>query len=69
MKTYLLVSGTIFGIVALLHLLRLAFGWPAEIAGWSVPGWVSWAALAAAALLAGWAFRLLARAAPERRRS
>jgi hypothetical protein len=61
-KRYLQISGAIFGIVALVHVLRLVFGWPAEVAGWNVPLWVSWAAIAVAGALCVWAFRLAARA-------
>ena len=59
MRAYLVVSGGLFAIVALVHVLRLALGWPAEIAGWAVPMWVSWIALIVAAALSIWAFRLL----------
>jgi hypothetical protein len=58
---YLHITGAIFGIVAIVHILRLAFGWPAEIAGWSVPMWVSWVAIVLAGALCIWAFRLAAR--------
>jgi hypothetical protein len=64
MKAYLGVSGAIFGIVALLHLLRLALDWPARIGTWSVPMWVSWAALLLAGGLCVWAFRLLGASRP-----
>jgi hypothetical protein len=59
MRAYLVISGALFAIVALVHVLRLALGWPAEIAGWAVPMWVSWIAVPAAAALSIWAFRLL----------
>jgi hypothetical protein len=59
MKAYLGVSGAIFGMVAVLHVIRLLLDWPARIGTWSVPMWVSWAALLLAAGLCVWAFRLL----------
>ena len=59
MRAYLVISGALFAILALVHVLRLALGWPAEIAGWAVPMWVSWIALIVAAALSIWAFRLL----------
>ena len=62
MRRYLHITGAIFGIVAIVHILRLAFGWPAQIAGWSVPMWVSWVAIVLAGGLCLWAFRLAARA-------
>jgi hypothetical protein len=40
-RTYLLLTATIFAIVALLHLSRLVFHWPVMIGGWTVPIWVS----------------------------
>ncbi len=33
--------GLIFAIVAIAHVLRLLFGWPLVIGGWSVPYWLS----------------------------
>lgn len=62
MRRYLQISGAIFGIVTIVHILRLAFGWSAEIAGWNVPLWVSWVAIVAAGALCVWALRLAARA-------
>lgn len=51
-KTFYLVVGSIFSLIALLHLLRLLRGWEAVIGGWSVPMWFSGVALAVAAILA-----------------
>jgi len=36
-KTFSLVAGTIFFVVAVLHILRLAMGWQAVLAGWTIP--------------------------------
>ncbi|MBI2296515.1 MAG: hypothetical protein HYU76_10930 [Betaproteobacteria bacterium] len=58
MKAYVGISGAIFGIVAVLHLLRLVLDWPAQIGTWSVPFWVSWPALLVAAGLCIWALQL-----------
>jgi hypothetical protein len=41
-KTFNLLAGIIFAVVALLHLLRIYMGWSVVIADWSVPMWVSW---------------------------
>ena|SRR5438132_1286287 len=41
-KTYFLVAGIIFTLVALFHLLRVFEDWPVMIADWSAPKWVSW---------------------------
>jgi len=59
MRTYLRVSGTLFGLMALGHLLRLLRHWPAEIAGRMVPPWISIVALVLAACFTLWAVRLL----------
>ena len=47
-KTFIIVAGAIFAVVALLHVLRILMGWPAVIGGWEVPMWVSWIALVVA---------------------
>jgi hypothetical protein len=47
-KTFTIVAGAIFAVVALLHVLRILMGWPAVIGGWEVPMWVSWIALVVA---------------------
>jgi hypothetical protein len=57
-KTFSFVGAVIFLLVALLHGLRLVYGWSAVIGGWSVPTWVSWAALVIAAVLSYQGFRL-----------
>jgi hypothetical protein len=60
-RTYLAISGTVFGGVALLHLLRVANGWIAAIGPWTVPMWISWVGLLVPAALSVWAFRLASR--------
>jgi hypothetical protein len=64
MKTrlYLMISGSIFGIVAVLHLLRLMNHWPFQLGPWALPLLASWFALVVSAGLCGWAFRLSSRA-------
>ena len=47
-KTFTIIASAIFAAVALLHLLRILFGWPAMIGGWTVPMWVSWIGLVVA---------------------
>jgi uncharacterized membrane protein len=51
-KTYLITTGFIFLIIALLHVLRLTLGWEAVIGGWNIPTWVSIVAFIVAAFLA-----------------
>ena len=55
-RAFNLAAGTLFLIVALLHALRLLFGWPASIGGWIVPMWISWAGVVLAGFLAYSAF-------------
>jgi hypothetical protein len=64
MRTYLQISGTLFGLIALGHLLRLFRHWPVDLAGQSVPLWASWVGLVLAGGLSIWALRLV-RAAPR----
>jgi len=59
MGSYLRVSGTLFGLIALGHLLRVIYRAPAEVAQWVVPLWVSVAGFLLPAMLALWAFRLV----------
>ena len=44
-KYYHLVVGSIFSLIAVLHLFRLLYGWEAVIGGWMVPMWLSWVAV------------------------
>lgn len=58
-KVYIAVSGVIFDLVFLFHLLRIIFGWRAAIGEFEVPMWISWVSLAVAGYLAISAYRLL----------
>ena len=58
---YNTITAVLFLVVALLHLLRIIFGWPAQIGDLSVPIWASWVAFVVAAALAYFGFRLNAR--------
>jgi hypothetical protein len=50
-KTFSLVAGLIFLLIAVMHGLRLAFKWEVVLNGWSAPKWVSAVALPIAAYL------------------
>ena len=56
-QNYFLISGTIFGCVALLHLLRLINHWDVILGSWSIPLGFSWFGLVVAGALSLWAFR------------
>jgi len=56
-NAYPLVSGIVFGIVAVLQLIRAVNQWPVHIASFAAPVWVSWIAAAITGGLCFWAFR------------
>lgn len=56
---FLIVSGIIFGLVALFHALRLALRWQVRINQREIPMWVSVGGLVVAAGLCFWASWLL----------
>lgn len=57
-KEYCIVSGVLFSLVALAHLLRVIFGMSVHIDGFDVPMLVSWVGFAVPTALALWAFRI-----------
>ena len=62
MRAYIRTTGVVFAVVALAHVVRLALDWPAQVAGWVVPIWISWVAILVAGALCVWAFRAVGRA-------
>lgn len=46
-----LAVGTIIGLVALIHILRLAFGWTVVIGDWTAPMWLSWVGVVVAVFI------------------
>ncbi len=50
-KTFSLISGFIFLLIAILHVLRIVYALDAVIGGWEVPKWISWVAIAVGAYL------------------
>lgn len=59
-KTYLYLISVLFGAMGLLHLLRLLYGWGANIGGLEIPMWGSAVGLVVAFAL-GWKACILAR--------
>jgi len=53
---YRLVSGFIFGVMALAQATRAFLQWPAQVDGVSIPVWISWVAMIVAGSLCAWAF-------------
>ena len=54
---YIVVTGVIFGAVAVGHVARALYGWPVQIGSLDVPVWVSWVGVVVAGSLCAWAFR------------
>ncbi len=50
-KSYSLIAGLVFCLVAVGHLLRIVYSAPVHIADWTVPMWVSWPGLLVAGFL------------------
>src|SRR5215813_13482425 len=50
-RSFSLLAGIIFTIIALLHLVRIIYGWDPVVEGWTVPKWISWVALVVAGYL------------------
>jgi hypothetical protein len=59
-KTFSLLAGAIFTLVALFHLIRIFEDWPLIIGDWSVPKSLSWVGLIVAGGLALLGFRVAA---------
>lgn len=57
-KYFSTITLVIFSLIALLHALRLVYGWNAVIGGFEVPTWLSSLAIVLAAYLAYSAFKL-----------
>jgi len=57
-KTFSLAAGIIFGLVALMHILRIAMGWEVTIGGWMAPMWISWLGVVVAGVLSFSGLRL-----------
>ena len=63
-RTYNTVTAVLFLIMAVLHLLRIIFGWPARIGDLDIPIWASWLALIVTGALAYFGLRQNMRHAP-----
>ena len=63
-RAYNTVTAVLFLIIAVLHLLRILFGWTAQISGLDMPLWASWLAVIVTGALAYFGFRQNIRPAP-----
>jgi hypothetical protein len=50
-RTFCMLAAAIFGLIAVLQLLRIVMGWPVTLNGIDVPFWLSWIAAAVAGAL------------------
>ena len=64
MKAYLMVTRTLFAVIALFHLTRILTHWSAVIGGWDAPLWVSGLGFVVAGALSVWGAQLARRLPP-----
>jgi len=57
-KTYFIVSAIVFAALAVLHILKLAYGWTMQLGNFAVPIWASWTCLIITGYLSYVALRL-----------
>ena len=56
-RAYNTLTVALFLAAAVTHLLRIVFGWSAQIGGLDIPLWVSWLAVVVGGALAYWGLR------------
>ena len=61
-KDFLMIVGSLFGLVSFLHFMRAAFQWPMLIGSFSVPLFWSWYLFATTAFFSFVAFSLVNKA-------
>jgi purine-cytosine permease-like protein len=57
-RSYILTTTIIFAVIGVLHVLRLVFGWRAQIGGTEIPMWLSYIAVAVTVYLTIQGYRL-----------
>lgn len=60
-RSYLLVVGTVFAVIAVAHLARVFLNFDLAIVGWEVPMWLSWIGVAVTTYLSYMSLRLASR--------
>lgn len=60
-RTLFVIIGIITGVVAIVHFLRLVFGWSFIVGGWEAPMWFSWVGLIVAVYISYTSFHLSAK--------
>jgi hypothetical protein len=64
-KTFSLVAGVFFLLIALAHVVRIAFGASVVVVNTSIPMWVSWVAFVVTAYFAYEGIRLARKSLPR----
>ena len=64
MRAYLIVTRTLFALIALFHLTRMLTHWSAVIGGWAAPLWVPGLGFVVAGALSVWGAQLSRRDPP-----
>ena len=54
---YAVVSGAVFGVVAVLQAVRALNQWPVNVGSFEIPVWASWIATVVTGGLCAWAFQ------------
>jgi len=57
-KSFFLISGIIFGLVGIIHLLRSLYSWGLIVENVEIPVWISYISVGVLGYMAFWAFRL-----------
>jgi len=57
-KVGLRIAGTVFGLVAVIHFLRILTGISVLIGDWILPLWINWMGLAGTGCLCIWLWRM-----------
>ncbi len=57
-KNYFIVTAIVFAALAVLHILKLAYGWTMQLGDIVVPAWASWVFLVITGYLSYVALRL-----------
>ena len=60
-RLYFLISGLVFALAGLFHLIRIIYQWSVQVESLGIPLWPSWLIFVAASALSIWAFRLARR--------
>ncbi len=57
-RLYLLISGSVFGLVGFFHLIRIIYQWSVQVGALGIPQWPSLLVIVVASSLSIWAFRI-----------